>query len=510
MKNSPSKIALVAVIYTILLFSCSSDNLPDSPSNPDVGSLCKETQKGLQIVVTPQVPVTGLDVIIRDFPAPATSLQQRNNDSNNVNNYYGFQEFDYSKPATVNGKRLEKQCNSSGATKGMVKTTLSYDKSCPAKFIVGQPGDPDYIRYRYCAYPTPTSPAPTLMCYGEQLDTWFTGFTNTENKKVFIDPMLFGSIEATNGNKVYQIVDNAYFPLDKYPDSETFGKQSGHNYGFTVAGSAEFRYVKANNDNFAFHGDDDMWVFIDGQLALDIGGVHEEVEGSFYINDIADSRGNWTDSSIHSINFFYAERQTYSSHLKLTLSLTDISRSNFDAPFIIKAETTVKEDGEQETNIWVSQRLDGDFIREKFTASDQFPIIIRKSDKTVSGYKLSSITYKGGDGRDFVYVITGNVCGDKDCKELLLVSSSDSLSFNVKASELDAGKFTYQKGVPLPDTSWSVRSTSEIKALTLGDPSNGNRWAPNSLRCRYVQRSQSTHKLPEFQLADKAAFSTLG
>jgi len=405
-------------------------------------------------------PVTVLDVIIRDFPATATSLQQRENDSNNVSNYYGFQQFDYSKTTA------QKQCNQSGsATTGMVKTTLSYDKAnCPAKFIQGSNGDPDYIRYRYCAYPMPASPAPSRMCYGEQLDTWYTGFTNTETKKIFLDSIPLKYNEST---RLYSIDTTGYFPLDKYPDEQTFGKQvSNHNYSFTVAASAEFRYVRGNNDNFFFLGDDDMWVFIDGQLVMDLGGVHQPLGDSFYVNDIANER-NWKDSSMHSINFFYAERQTNSSNLKLTFSLTDLSPSINSAPEILRAETNTN----SETVIWVNTRLDMSSI-EKFIGTDQFPIIIKTfNPANINGYKLSSISYIRSDGQNgYMYAITGGVCNVQDCT--LSIGRGDSLSFNVKSGD----------NVSLPSDSWYVKSLSGIEATQIS-------WAPN----------RTQQPLPEFK-----------
>jgi len=408
-----------------------------------------------------------LDIIIRDFSAPAKNLEERQ--AADYNGYYGFQEFDYSKSTNNTSSRPQRQCNPNGATKGMVQEKLIYDKAyCPREDIMGKEGDPDYIRYRYCAKPMPANPPPEKMCYGEYLDTWYTNGTHT---KVINEIM---TLEC-NASGLCGIRDTAYFPLDKYPDSLTWGKQntsgSGtrHNYGFTVAGSGEFQYVAANNDNFAFFGDDDMWVFIDGVLVIDIGGVHQEVRDSIGINDIAEARGGWKDGSMHSINFFYAERQTTSSHLRLTFRLTNLSPPRFGAPRIIKAETTILTGEENQTLIWVNTKLDLESI-DAIVNSGNFPIIIKKSDPSkkdsVNGYRLSSIEYKDADGVGYVYAITGSVCeGKNDSKCVLAINGGDSLSFNVKRDDLREAGSTDNRNVTLPNNSnLYVKSTSNIEA----------------------------------------------
>ena len=423
-----------------------------------------------------------LDVVIRDFPS----------------SYYGFQEFDYSKSSA------NRQCNSS-VSKGMVQEKLDYSQ-CKPEDLVGEESMPEYIRGRYCARPLPADPAPSKMCYGENLQEWYTdgGSAKTFNELMTLTlradglyEIIYNSTTRTNWNGHGETA--GYFPLDKYdnPDDPayspgaTWGMQDStgsgavrrHNFGFTVAGSAEFKYAVGSGDKFAFTGDDDMWVFIDGELAIDLGGIHSSESDSVDIDTYASAHG-WENGSKHTINFYYAERQTVESNLRLRFALTELAPPRFGFPRILKAETIINADGTSKTDIWVNYKLDSEAIN-KFIQSDEFPIIVIKSDpdnKNISGYKLSTISSepKADGANGYIYTITGGVCENRNnCDGSLIIGSGDSLSFNVKRGDLVDAGYKDPGNLTLPSTGdWYIKSNAGIEASKVSFAKNTTSMPP--------------------------------
>ena len=104
-----------------------------------------------------------------------------------------------------------------------------------------------------------------------------------------------------------QTVPNPYF-------DNISGHNKRHNYGFTMKIQATFEYVPGQY--FEFLGDDDVWVFINNRLVVDIGGQHSQVSGAVDLDTL-----NLVEGANYSFHIFYAERHTSSSNFMMRTSI---------------------------------------------------------------------------------------------------------------------------------------------------------------------------------------------
>ncbi|MBM7112217.1 DUF4215 domain-containing protein [Archangium primigenium] len=122
-------------------------------------------------------------------------------------------------------------------------------------------------------------------------------------------------------SRSYVFDNKTFFPLDTAGwvalGQEPLRTAGQHNFSFTSEARYWFEYKGSEVLNFL--GDDDLWVFINGRLALDIGGVHGAEAGTITLKDHATGLGLRV-GGIYEVVVFQAERHTSASSYTLTLT----------------------------------------------------------------------------------------------------------------------------------------------------------------------------------------------
>jgi fibro-slime domain-containing protein len=106
-----------------------------------------------------------------------------------------------------------------------------------------------------------------------------------------------------------------FFPVN----GDLLGNSSGEskNFHFTYELATTFIYQPDQGHVFKFRGDDDVWVFVNGQLAIDIGGVHSAVEQTIELDRLDHLKPN----QVNTLHFFFAERHRTQSNFRIETTL---------------------------------------------------------------------------------------------------------------------------------------------------------------------------------------------
>jgi fibro-slime domain-containing protein len=112
-------------------------------------------------------------------------------------------------------------------------------------------------------------------------------------------------------SEAYTYTNNAFFPLD----GQGYGNDNnGHNFGFCFELHTEFTYQ--TGQVFSFAGDDDVWVFINDELAIDLGGTHVISSASVDLDTLGLTVGTTYD-----LDGFFCERHVVASDLIFSTSI---------------------------------------------------------------------------------------------------------------------------------------------------------------------------------------------
>ena len=99
-----------------------------------------------------------------------------------------------------------------------------------------------------------------------------------------------------------------------------------HNGGFTLRGESQFVYNKASNLYFTFTGDDDVYMYINGVLALDLGGAHGRNSKTVKLNDLDPTKYGLVEGQVATFTFFYMERCSDASTFGIETNMELVQR----------------------------------------------------------------------------------------------------------------------------------------------------------------------------------------
>jgi fibro-slime domain-containing protein len=118
-----------------------------------------------------------------------------------------------------------------------------------------------------------------------------------------------------DGHGLYSFSSNAFFPID----GQGFGNEGlPHNFHFTTEVHTTFQYK--GGEVFRFTGDDDLWLFINGKLAIDLGGLHPSLSAQVDLDAKAAELG-LAKGGTYRMDIFHAERHTDDSNFQIETTI---------------------------------------------------------------------------------------------------------------------------------------------------------------------------------------------
>ena len=200
----------------------------------------------------------------------------------------------------VGGHPDFESCAGADVTRGLLANSLGFDRK------------PVYASQ--CEMPAQTAACP----YGQQttskaaFDEWYRTADGV-NMAYQISFILEPNANAT------AFAASQFFPLD----GTGFGDgPNNHNFAFTT--ELHLKFIYRGGETFTYTGDDDLWVFVNQKLALDLGGLHPQVTGTIDL-DVSAATLGITRGQTYDLELFHAERHTTSSHFRIDTNLVFVT-----------------------------------------------------------------------------------------------------------------------------------------------------------------------------------------
>jgi fibro-slime domain-containing protein len=167
------------------------------------------------------------------------------------------------------------------------------------------------------------NPASTIVNI-PPLETWYTTVTFPDGTSNAMSNDLT-LVKNYDGRWIFDSdKTGGFFPLDNFnnPNNVKYLDDYSvmHNFHFTMEMHLQFTYHAGIGQDFAVIGDDDIFVYVNNKLAIDLGGLNYYAVDTLNLDKEKNSL-QLVDGQVYTLDLFYAEREPYSSNLIITTSL---------------------------------------------------------------------------------------------------------------------------------------------------------------------------------------------
>jgi fibro-slime domain-containing protein len=161
-------------------------------------------------------------------------------------------------------------------------------------------------------------------------DSFHDWYRDSDRNHRYEKTLQLDPLEGVSGTYYFDSLEEPYGNFFALTPSEGFGagpidpaiNPHEQNFLFTTEIHLRFEYVEGQV--FKFSGDDDLWIFVNDILALDLGGLHSRFNGSIDFDAQAEALGI-TPGETYDMDIFHAERHTLESNFRIETNISCFS-----------------------------------------------------------------------------------------------------------------------------------------------------------------------------------------